>query len=377
MKIEVTDKNVIRAKATELGFDQVGFTGIELPEETGRDLEAYLEQGHHGEMAWLEGKADRRRSPNALWSDAKTVIVLGVNYGPQEDPLEEMKRFADDGRAMISAYARNNDYHDVIKKRLKALARWLQAESGEDVKVFVDTAPVMEKPLAQQAGLGWQGKHTNLVSQDYGSWLFLGEIYTTLDLEPDPPEINHCGSCTKCLDICPTSAFTAPHQIDARRCISYLSIEHKGPIPEEFRKAMGNRIYGCDDCLSVCPWNKFAQKTEEPAFLPREELIGPKLAELAELDDAAFRQMFSKTAIKRIGRNRFLRNVMIAIGNSGDPDLWKSAAARLDDESELVREAATWALRELANTASANPDRAPADAGRPYPNSSYVPDLVG
>lgn len=344
----MTDKAAIRAKALELGFDCVGFSEADLPETTASDLASYIEKGHHGDMDWLAGKADRRHSPTALWPEAKSVIVLGVNYGPGQDPLTQMARFANENRAMISVYALNRDYHDVIKKRLKALARWLQGECGEEVKVFVDTAPVMEKPLAQQAGLGWQGKHTNLVSRAFGSWLFLGEIYTTLPLAPDAPEQDNCGSCTQCLDICPTDAFTGPHRIDARRCISYLTIEHKGPIPEEFRKAIGNRIYGCDDCLAVCPWNKFAQLAEEPAFLPRDALDGPKLAELAALDDAAFRQMFSKTAIKRTGRDRFVRNVMIAIGNSGDRALAPAAEARLDDPSELVREAAGWARRQLA-----------------------------
>jgi epoxyqueuosine reductase len=340
-------KETLRVKATELGFDTLGIASAVQSAQPGEHLDQYLANGFHGDMQWLEAKADRRRTPTALWPDAKSVIVLGVNYAPDKNPLDEMKHFAADNRAMISVYARNRDYHDVIKKRLKALARWLQSKSGEDVKVFVDTAPVMEKPLAHQAGLGWQGKHTNLVSREYGSWLFLGEIYTTLELEPDAPEQDHCGSCTDCLDICPTNAFPAPHRIDARRCISYLTIEHNGPIPEEFRKAIGNRIYGCDDCLSVCPWNKFAQMTEEPAFLPRDALDGPKLAELAGLDDAAFREMFSKTAIKRSGRDRFVRNVMIAIGNSGDASLKPVAETRLQDSSPLVREMAAWALAQL------------------------------
>lgn len=344
----VVTKEVIRAKAAELGFDVTGFTHAQLPTETGRNLDTYLEQGHHGDMEWLARKADRRHTPATLWPEAKSVIALGVNYGPDQNPLDQMVTLAEDNRAMISVYARNRDYHDVIKKRLKALARWLQGESGEDVKVFVDTAPVMEKPLAQQAGLGWQGKHTNLVSQDFGSWLFLGEVYTTLEIEPDTAEIDHCGSCTACLDICPTNAFPEPHKIDARRCISYLTIEHKGHIPEEFRKAIGNRIYGCDDCLSACPWNKFAKLAQEPAFLPRGALDGPKLAELAQLDDVQFREMFSKTSIKRSGRDRFIRNVMIAIGNSGDSSLIEVAQARKNDASEIVREMASWAIAELS-----------------------------
>jgi epoxyqueuosine reductase len=273
------------------------------------------------------------------------VIALGLSYAPETDPLESLGW---QDRATISVYARNRDYHDVVKKRLKALARWMVAAFADTgVKVFVDTAPVMEKPLAQQAGLGWQGKHTNLVSRTHGSWLFLGEIYTTLDLRPDAPEVDHCGSCTRCLDICPTEAFPAPYRLDARRCISYLTIEHHGPIPEEFRKPMGNRIYGCDDCLAVCPWNKFAAAHEEPAFAPRAALTAPKLAELATLDDAAFRALFSGSPIKRIGRNRFIRNVLIAIGNSGDPRLRETAHALCTDADPVVAEAAAWAAAQL------------------------------
>lgn len=346
----MTTKSAIRAMAQELGFDQVGFAAAELPKAMGQDLKSFLDAGRHGDMKWLEKKIDSRKQPSVLWPEAKTVIVLGLNYGPEKDPLAEMRHFAYKNKAMISVYARNNDYHGIIKKRLKLLARWLQAKCNEGVKVFVDTAPVMEKPLAQQAGLGWQGKHTNLVSQDVGSWLFLGEIYTTLEIQPDTPGISRCGTCNQCIDICPTHAITGPHQLDARRCISYLTIEHKGSIPTEFRKAIGNRIYGCDDCLSICPWNKFAQKTEDPAFLPRPELVGPNLAALAELTDETFRKMFSKSSIKRIGRDRFLRNVMIAIGNSGDAKLLSSVTPRLKDSSYLVREAAGWALEELSNS---------------------------
>ncbi len=346
----MTSKLAIRAKATEFGFDQIGFTCAELPKTVGRDFKEFLDSGKHGEMQWLEKKAERRTQPNNLWPEAKTIIVLGVNYGPDKDPLAEMKHFASDKRAMISVYARNNDYHDIIKKRLKALARWLQTVSGSEVKVFVDTAPVMEKPLAQQAGIGWQGKHTNLISPIFGSWLFLGEIYTTLTIEPDKAEKDHCGSCNKCIDVCPTRAITGPHQLDARRCISYLTIEHKGAIPNEFRKAIGNRIYGCDDCLSICPWNKFAQKTSDPAFLPRKELVGPELTKLADLSHDGFKKLFSKTSIKRIGRDRFVRNVMIAIGNSGDPKMLSSITPRLRDASHLVREAANWAFVELLRT---------------------------
>jgi epoxyqueuosine reductase len=300
-------------------------------------------------MGWMEARADQRADPRALWPEARSVIALGLSYAPETDPLESL---AWQDRATISVYARNRDYHDVVKKRLKALARWIVAEyAGAGVKVFVDTAPVMEKPLAQQAGLGWQGKHTNLVSRTHGSWLFLGEIYTTLDLSPDAPELDHCGSCTRCLDICPTKAFPAPYRLDARRCISYLTIEHHGPIPEEFRKPMGNRIYGCDDCLAVCPWNKFAAAHQEPAFAPRAELTAPKLAELAALDDAAFRALFSGSPIKRIGRNRFIRNVLIAIGNSATPSLRESALSLCADADPVVAEAAAWAVAQLDQTA--------------------------
>jgi epoxyqueuosine reductase len=303
----------------------------------------------HGGMGWMEARADHRADPRALWPEARSVIALGLSYAPEADPLESL---AWQDRATISVYARNRDYHDVVKKRLKALARWIVAQYADaGVKVFVDTAPVMEKPLAQQAGLGWQGKHTNLVSRAHGSWLFLGEIYTTLDLSPDVPEIDHCGSCTRCLDICPTKAFPSPYRLDARRCISYLTIEHHGPIPEEFRKPIGNRIYGCDDCLAVCPWNKFAATHQEPAFAPRAELTAPKLADFAILDDAAFRALFSGSPIKRIGRNRFIRNVLIAIGNSGDLSLQETAQALCADADPVVAEAAAWAAAQLGHTA--------------------------
>jgi epoxyqueuosine reductase len=303
----------------------------------------------HGGMGWMEARAEQRADPRALWPEARSVIALGLSYAPDTDPLESLV-WRD--RATISVYARNRDYHDVVKKRLKALARWMVAEYADaGVKVFVDTAPVMEKPLAQQAGLGWQGKHTNLVSRTHGSWLFLGEIYTTLDLSADAAELDHCGTCSRCLDICPTKAFPAPYRLDARRCISYLTIEHHGPIPEEFRKPMGNRIYGCDDCLAVCPWNKFAVVHEEPAFAPRAELTAPKLADLAALDDAAFRALFSGSPIKRIGRNRFIRNVLIAIGNSGDPSLRETARTLCADADPVVAEAAAWAVAQLEHAA--------------------------
>ena len=275
-------------------------------------------------MDWLADRPERRADPRGLWPDVRSVIMLGVNYGPDQNPLKILEARS---RGAISVYAQGDDYHDLIKKRLKALARWLVAAEACEVKVFVDTAAVMEKPLAQAAGLGWQGKHTNLVSREFGSWLFLGAIFTTLDLPHDDADTDHCGSCRACLDICPTSAFPAPYQLDARRCISYLTIEHKGPIPREFRKAIGNRIYGCDDCLAVCPWNKFAQAGRETKLAARDELRAPPLAELARLDDAAFRAMFTKSPVKRIGRDRFVRNVLIAIGNSGDAELARRGRA--------------------------------------------------
>jgi epoxyqueuosine reductase len=341
--------DAIRAEAGRLGFDAIGFAPARLGPEARERLQAFLAAGMHGGMGWMEARAEQRADPRALWPDARSVIALGLSYAPDTDPLESL---AWRDRATISVYARNRDYHDVVKKRLKALARWMvTAFADAGVKVFVDTAPVMEKPLAQQAGLGWQGKHTNLVSRTHGSWLFLGEIYTTLDLSPDTPEVDHCGTCSRCLDICPTKAFPAPYRLDARRCISYLTIEHHGPIPEEFRKPMGNRIYGCDDCLAICPWNKFAAAHEEPAFAPRAELTAPKLADLAALDDAAFRALFSGSPIKRIGRNRFIRNVLIAIGNSGDPSLREAARVLCADADPVVAEAAAWAAAQLEHAA--------------------------
>jgi epoxyqueuosine reductase len=295
-------------------------------------------------MDWLAREPQRRTDPRTLWSEVRSVIMLGVNYGPDEDPLAVLQARS---HGAISVYARGDDYHDVIKKQLKALARWLVATAACDVKVFIDTAAVMEKPLSQAAGIGWQGKHTNLVSRGFGSWLFLGAIYTTLDLPCDEGEIDHCGSCRACLDSCPTAAFPAPYKLDARRCISYLTIENKGPIPREFRRAMGNRIYGCDDCLAACPWNKFAQEGREAKLAARDALRAPRLADLAELDDRAFRALFTKSPIKRVGRDRFIRNVLIAIGNSGDPALAASAERLLSDPSPLVRGAAVWALAQL------------------------------
>ena len=307
-------------------------------------LAQFLADGMHGDMDWLKDTAERRGAPTALWPDVRSVIMLGLNYGPDHDPLAVL---AQKDRAAISVYAQGGDYHDLIKKRLKELARWLTAQAGGDVKVFVDTAAVMEKPLAEAAGLGWQGKHTNLVSRQYGSWLFLGAIFTTLELPPDESEPDNCGSCRACLDVCPTSAFPAPYRLDARRCISYLTIEHKGPIPRELRSLMGNRIYGCDDCLAVCPWNKFAQQGREVKLATRDALRAPVLEELARLDDAQFRSLFTKSPVKRTGRDRFIRNVLIAIGNSGDVSLADDAKRLLDDASPLVRGAAVWALAQL------------------------------
>jgi epoxyqueuosine reductase len=344
-------REAIRAEALAIGFDAVGFAPAHLADAARADLRAYIERGYHGDMGWLAEHSARRGNPTALWPEAKTVVVLGVNYGPEDDPLVG----ADDPeRGVISVYARGRDYHDTIKKRLKALARWIVARwPGElpgGLKVFVDTAPVMEKPLAQLAGLGWKGKHTNLVSRGFGSWLFLGEIFLSVALPSDPPEADHCGACRRCLDACPTDAFPAPHRLDARRCVSYLTIEHKGPIPPALRPLIGNRIYGCDDCLAVCPWKKFARGTKEPEFLPRAALTAPRLAELARLDDAGFRALFAGTAVKRIGRDRFMRNVLVAIGNAAEPlpELVAAVEARLGDESGLVRATALWAYARLA-----------------------------
>jgi epoxyqueuosine reductase len=343
-------RDAIRARALALGFDAVGFARAALAPEALERLGAFLAAGHHGSMGWMEARADQRADPKALWPEAVSVISLGLNYGPERDPLESL---AWRDRGTISVYARNRDYHDLVKGRLKQLGGWIAGRfKGSELKVFVDTAPVMEKPLAQQAGLGWQGKHTNLVSRDFGSWLFLGEVFTTLDLSPlgapDDAERDHCGSCDACLRACPTDAFPAPYRLDARRCISYLTIEHHGPIPHELRPKMGNRIYGCDDCLAVCPWNKFAQAHEEPAFAPRAALDAPRLVELAALDDAGFRALFSASPIKRIGRNRFVRNVLVAIGNSGDASLRATAQGLCDDADETVAECARWASERLA-----------------------------
>jgi len=337
-------KPALATEARALGFDCVGVTSPDAIADAARHFRAFLDTGAHGDMVWLAANPERRADPRSLWPAVRSVIMLGVNYGPDENPLAILESRTS---GAISVYAQGDDYHDLIKKRLKALARWLVAASGCEVKVFVDTAAVMEKPLAQAAGLGWQGKHTNLVSREFGSWLFLGAIFTTLDLPRDEADADHCGSCQACLDICPTSAFPAPYKLDARRCISYLTIESKGPIPHEFRKAIGNRIYGCDDCLAACPWNKFAQEGREAKLAAREALRAPSLAELARLDDAAFRARFTKSPVKRIGRDRFVRNVLIAIGNSGDGLLAREAKRLLTDISPLVRGAAVWALSQL------------------------------
>jgi len=326
------------------GFDTVGIVQPDAIPQAQERLLRFLAEGAHGDMDWMATTAQRRSDPRALWPQARSIIMLGMNYGPDGDPLAILRRRE---RAAISVYAQGDDYHDIIKPRLKALARWLIVQAGGDVKVFVDTAAVMEKPLAQAAGLGWQGKHTNLVSRQYGSWLFLGAIFTTLELPPDAPETDHCGHCRACLDVCPTAAFPAPYRLDARRCISYLTIEHKGPIARELRPLMGNRIYGCDDCLAVCPWNKFAQLGREAKLAARDALKAPTLAELARLDDPAFRALFAKSPVKRIGRDRFVRNVLIAIGNSDEARLAVEAERLLTDEAALVRGAAIWALGRL------------------------------
>ena len=340
-------EEAIRVKAAELGFAACGFTRADAADAAGLDLGRWLKAGHHGSMGWMDERAHHRVSPLALWPDAKSAIALGMSYAPASDPLALAER---PDLARISVYAQGGDYHKTVKKALKALARFIVEEAPSDLKVFVDTAPVMEKPLAQAAGIGWQGKHTNLVSREHGSWLFLGVILTSLQLEPDAPagQGQHCGTCSRCLDACPTQAFLGPHRIDARRCISYLTIEHEGAIPEELRSGMGNRIYGCDDCLAVCPWNRFADAAAaNRAFLPRAELAAPRLADLLALDDASFREMFAGSPIKRIGVKRMIRNCLIAAGNSGDGALVPSIAPHLADPDPVIAEAAEWALAQL------------------------------
>ena len=337
-------RSFIRDSAAALGFDVCRFASASEPWSAGERLAYFVEAGRHGDMGWMETTLARRAHPTAMWDGARTAIVLGLNYGPGADPLPEL---ADASAGYISVYARGDDYHEIIKGRLKTLAGQIAARTGEDVKVFVDTAPLMEKPLAQRAGLGWQGKHTNLLSRTHGNWLFLGVILSAAVFEPDPPEGEHCGTCTACLDVCPTNAFPAPFQLDARRCLSYLTIEFAGPWPVEFRLATGSRIYGCDDCLAVCPWNKFAAASHETRVQARAALVSPRLADLAALDDAAFRALFSKSPVKRIGRDRFVRNVLYAIGNSGDVALIPTAERLLGDPDAVVRDAAAWALGRL------------------------------
>jgi epoxyqueuosine reductase len=336
-----------RARAE--GFADCRVTTADLARVVGDRLDSYVAQGFHGTMAWMEETTERRRSPRSLWPAARTAVMVSMSYGPDFDPLDRLQQKS---AGVISVYGLNRDYHEVLKGKLKQLAHWFARSSGCEVKVFTDTAPLMEKPLAQRAGIGWQGKHSNLVSRQHGSWLFLGAMLTTCDLPVDESESDHCGSCTACLEVCPTNAFPQPHVLDARRCISYLTIEHAGHIDVEFRKAMGNRIYGCDDCLAVCPWNKFAGLAQEQKFHAREELKGPRLRDLLALDDAEFRQLFSGSPVKRIGRDRFVRNCLIAAGNSGDGSLVAPVAALLLDPSAHVRAMAVWALKQLAPLAA-------------------------
>ncbi|MBC7164129.1 MAG: tRNA epoxyqueuosine(34) reductase QueG [Roseovarius sp.] len=337
-------KERLVARALDEGFDACRVCRPwDVPEVPER-LAAFLEKGYHGQMSWLAERSHWRGAPQLLWPEAQSVIVLGESYTPAADPLAGLARR---DRGNVSVYARGGDYHDTVKKRLKRLARWLIGEAGGEVKVFVDTAPVPEKPLGQAAGLGWQGKHTNLVSRSLGSWFFIGSVFTTLKLEADRREVDHCGSCRACLDVCPTDAFPAPYRLDARRCISYLTIEHRGPVDEALRARMGNRIYGCDDCLAVCPWNKFAVEAREVKYAAREELMAPRLADLASLDDAGFRARYSGSPIKRIGRDRFVRNVLYAIGNSGDPSLRAVAQGLCEDPDAAVADAARWAVTRL------------------------------
>ncbi len=343
---EPADAGWIEARVLKEGFDAVGVASPAAIASAGGNLHAFLEAGFHGGMGWLAANAERRADPRALWPDVRSIVMTAMNYAPEADPRAALSR---PSRGAISVYAKGADYHDILKGKLKAVAGEFARRTGEDVKVFVDTAPVMEKPLAEAAGIGWQGKHTNLVSRDFGSWLFLGAIFTTAALKAGAPETNHCGSCRRCLDACPTRAFPAPYRLDARRCISYLTIEHKGQIAHEFRQSIGNRIYGCDDCLAACPWNKFAKAAAEMKLRTREAAADPPLAELLALDGDAFRARFRGSPIKRAGRDRFVRNALIAAGNSGDAALLKSVAPLLEDGSPLVRGMAVWAVRRLAD----------------------------
>jgi len=345
----VTDTHALKdrlvSQARAEGFARVGLCRPDAVPQVPARLAAFVAEGWHGQMGWLAERMAWRGDPAQLWPEARTIVMLAEPYTPEDNPMAPL---SDPHVGTISVYARGRDYHDLVKKRLKRVARWLVAEAGCEVKVFVDTAPVPEKALGQAAGLGWQGKHTNLLGRDLGNWFFLGAIYTTAEIPPDTPETDHCGSCRACLDICPTDAFPAPYRLDARRCISYLTIEHKGPVDEDLRAQMGNRIYGCDDCLAVCPWNKFAAEARESRYAAREGLDAPPLRELARLDDASFRARFSGSPIKRIGRDRFVRNVLYAIGNSGDPALRDAAQALLDDPDPAVRDAARWAVARLS-----------------------------
>ncbi len=352
----------LETDARDLGFCAIGVAPAQMDGAVKQHLKRFVVNGWHGNMAWMEETLDRRSDPARLWQECRSVIMLAMNYGPETDPLENLEHRS---RANISVYARNRDYHGVVKGRLKTIADRLKSATGKDVKVFVDTAPVMEKPLAQQAGLGWQGKHTNLVSREHGSWFFLGSIFTEADLAFDAPESDHCGICRACLDACPTQAFPAPYQLDARRCISYLTIEHEGPVPLEFRRAMGNRIYGCDDCLAACPWNKFAAAANEAKLMARADLVSPAISAFLVFDDAKFRHHFTGSPIKRIGRNRFMRNVLIAAGNSGDGLLVEPVAALLKDPDALVRATAVWALGELVGANGLTPYLAGIDLNDP------------
>jgi epoxyqueuosine reductase len=349
-QIRSTDpRNLIREHALRLGFDAVGFCQASLGPEVRERLSRFIQANFHGDMGWLATRSDQRSHPQSLWPQAKSIIAVGLSYAPEDDPLAVT---AQSSCGAVSVYARNRDYHDLVKGKLKHLAQFLVSRFDCEVKVFVDTAPVMEKPLAQRGGLGWQGKHTNLVSRTHGSWLLLGEIYTTLELNADEAIGDHCGSCSRCIDVCPTNAFPAPYRLDATRCISYLTIEHKGPIPHEFRKSIGNRIYGCDDCLAVCPWNKFARPTRHEQMIGRDDLAAPDLAKLSALTDSEFRVMFSGSPIKRLGRNRFIRNVLIAMGNSCDPALLPCAETLRQDADPMVAEAACWASEQLCQLSS-------------------------
>ena len=347
-------KERLKAEALKLGFDAVGVASATLPPEVAERLRAFVDEGRHGTMTWLDETAERRASPDAMWRPAKSAVVVAQAYTPREAPLANIEKPA---VGNLSVYARNRDYHELIKGRLKHLAQFLESRCEAKVRVFVDTAPLMEKPLAQSAGIGWQGKHTNLLSRQLGNWFFLGVLLTDLELAPDQPEEERCGSCRACLDACPTAAFPAPFQLDARRCISYLTIEHDGPIPAEFRPALGNRIYGCDDCLAACPWNRFAVAAREAKLAARADLVAPPLAELAALDDAGFRRHFTGSAVKRIGHARFLRNVLLAIGNSGETALLSAVRPLLDHADAMVRGAAAWAFRRLADAVDVDAER--------------------